>query len=36
VKWILNDERTQYLRDADVENLQKTFQTSWQVLQNWK
>ncbi len=28
VKRISNDERTQILRDADIKNLQKAFQTS--------
>ncbi len=34
VKRILNDERAQNLRDVNVKNLQRTFQTSRQVLQN--
>jgi hypothetical protein len=33
---VLNDERAQSLRDADVKNLQKAFQISWQALQSWK
>jgi hypothetical protein len=36
LKRILNDERAQSLRDADVKSLQKASQTSWQAFQSWE